>query len=431
MALAARCRGEFLLWAVFLICVIPIFACNPGIVVGETVNSRLATVYALVHNGGWYIDSKEGEAVNPFESRTVDKVQTDNGRLISSKPPVLPLMMAGEYVCMKRWAGWDLEDPQALKSILRVMILSLIKVPYVLGIFFFALLLRLFMEDRFRAALLLLCFAFASPVLGYAFQINNHTPSAAALCAVLYFGLGLYTEKLTPAPWRFAAYGFCSAFVFVTDIPITIFPAFLGLLLLLKFRSSCLVWVMTGAAPLLLLHFFLMVIITGNPLPVQTREAMYNFRNSYWRNPIGVDGLNENRLLYLFHMNFGRFGTFLLFPVLVLAFPGMVRMLWNENKETKIAAIAMGLSFVALTAYYVFKTNNYGGAAYGFRWHIGTVPVLLFLAFTQVAAVRKPYQWIIFVLLFMVSAYSCWECVQAPWGASHEWTCRLLWGPVF
>ncbi|NLV44196.1 MAG: hypothetical protein GXY07_06830 [Candidatus Hydrogenedentes bacterium] len=424
-------RGNLILWAIFLISIVPVFAYNPGIVVGETVNSRLATVYALVHDGTWYIDRPVTDAGNPFEVRTVDKVQTDNGRLISSKPPVLPLMMAAEYAVMKHWAGWDLQNTAELKSILRVMILSLIKLPYVLGMFFLLLLLRLFTGDGVKAGIVLLCAAFASPVLGYAFQINNHTPSAAALCGALYFGFGLYTEKLKPAAWRFVAFGFCSAFVFVTDIPITIFPAFLGMLLLYKFPRKCLTWGTIGAAPLLLLHFALMTAITGSPLPVQTRESMYNFRNSYWRNPIGVDGLNESRLVYLFHMNFGRFGTFLLFPVLVLAFPGAIRMVRDNSRGLRPFSLAMGVAIFILTAYYVFKTNNYGGAAYGFRWHIGMVPILLFLALPQVVAMRKAYHWTLFGILFLVSAWSCYECVQAPWGASHEWTCRIFWGPVF
>lgn len=423
--------GDLWLWTAFLVVSVPIFALNPGIFVGETVNSRLASVYALVHDGSWHIDTPAGEPRNPFEAMTVDKVQTPNGRMISSKPPVLPLMMTAEYAVLHGALGWQLTDPRDLKATLRVMIATLIKVPYVLGMLFFALLLRFFVPDRRKAALLLLAMAFASPILGYAFQINNHTPSAAALCGALYFGLGIYAEKLKPTPWRFAAFGFCSAFVFVTDIPITIFPAMLGLLLFSKYPKACAVWGTVGAAPLLLLHFSLMTVITGSPLPVQTRESMFNFRNSYWRNPIGVDGLNESWYVYLFHMMFGRFGTFMLFPILLLAFPGMVRMLAGRVRDMRVAAMAFVAAFALLTAYYVLKTNNYGGAAYGFRWHIGAVPVLLFLAIPQANAMKRWYHWFLAGMLAVISVYSAWECMVAPWGASHEWTCRWIWGPVF
>jgi hypothetical protein len=425
-----RLRDRFFLCLAFLISIIPIFLYDPGIVVGETVTSRLASVYALIHDGTWYVDRPLTEAPNPYEVRTVDKVQLPNGHMISSKPPVLPFLMAVEYVAMKRGWGLNLDDDAALKPLLTVMILTLIKLPYVVGMLFLALLLKLYTKDGFRAGIALLCAAFAAPILGYAFQINNHTPAAAALCGALYFGFGLYTEKLKASAWRFIAFGFCSAFVFVTDIPTTIFPFLIGLGLLLKFPRKCIVWASVGAAPLLLLHVALMIMITGSPLPVQVRMDVFNFRNSYWRNPIGVDGLDESRLTYLFHMNFGRFGSFVLFPVLLLAFPGAVRMFRNNTAGLRSFVLAMVAAIAALTVYYVLKTDNYGGAAYGFRWHIGMVPVLIFFSLPQILAFRKPIHWFLFLLLVAVSLYSCWECVQAPWGDSHEWTCRLFWGPV-
>lgn len=431
VAPAGRSGNSMWLWGALFIASLPVFLLNPGIFVGETVNSRLATVYALVHQGTWYIDTPLSEPPNPFEVMTVDKVQATNGRMLSSKPPVLPLMMAAEYAVLNKALGWTLNDQDDLRTILRVMIATLIKLPYLVGLVFFALLLRMFVPDDRKATLLLLFLAFASPVLGYSFQINNHTPSAAALCGVLYFGLGIYLEKQPPAAWRFAAFGFCSAFVFVTDIPITVFPATIGFLLLLKFRMPFLFWAAAGAAPLLALHFFLMTIITGSPMPVQTRESMFNFRNSYWRNPIGVDGLNEAWYVYLFHMTFGRFGTFVLFPVLIFALPGTVKAFKEGNSALRMAALSLVAAFALLTTYYILKTNNYGGAAYGFRWHIGAVPVLLFLASFEVNSFKTRGQWIIVALLTLVSLYSAWECLQAPWGASHEWTCRWIWGPVF
>lgn len=419
------------LWGALCVAALPVFMLNPGIFVGETVNSRLATVYALIHEGTWYIDTPLAQPPNPFEVLTVDKVQASNGRMLSSKPPVLPLMMAGEYAFLHRVFGWVLTDQQDLKAVLRVMIASLIKVPHLIGLLFFALLLRMFVPDGRMAAVVLLFFALATPILGYSFQINNHTPSAAALCGALYFGLGVYLDKLRPSGWRFAAFGFCSAFVFVTDIPVTVFPATIGFLLLLKFRLPFFGWAVLGAAPLLVLHFALMTIITGSPLPVQTRESMFNFRNSYWRNPIGVDGLNEAWYLYLFHMTFGRFGTFVLFPILLFAVPGTVLGFKNHGPSLRTAVLSLLAAFILLSTYYILKTNNYGGAAYGFRWHIGAVPVLLFLASFYLGTLRSRWQWILVGVFALISLYSAWECLQAPWGASHEWTCRWIWGPVF
>ncbi len=289
----------------------------------------------------------------------------------------------------------------------------------------------MFMADARRAAALLLITAYATPLLGYSLQINNHTPAVAALIVALYFGLGLYTGRLNPAGWRFALFGLASAFVFAMDMPVTIFPACMGGMLFLRYPRQSLLWGALGAAPLLLLHFGVMAYITGNPMPVQTRESMYNFRNSYWRNPIGVDGLNESSLVYLFHLSFGRFGTFTLFPVLLLGVVGGFKGLRDACCPARGPVLAGAAAFTVMTAYYVVATNNYGGAAYGFRWHIGAVPILALLAAPCFARIRKPWHWGVVCLLTAVSLFSAWECLQAPWGASHEWTCRWLFGPVY
>ncbi len=419
------------LWGALIIAVIPVLIGGRSIVVGETVTSRLATVYALVHHGSWRIDRPAEEPPNPFEVLTVDKVETPDGRLLSSKPPVLPLLMTAEYVVMRRLFGWDLDNEDDLRPIMRVINVTLIKIPHVIGLFFFAMLLRMFMSNHRDGALLLLFLAFATPLAGYACQFNNHTPAAAALMVALYFGLGMYADKLAPKPWRFMVFGLCSAVVFTMDMPVTIFPAFMGMLLMLRFPKQSVLWGGIGAAPLLALHFGLMAAITGNPLPVQTQEAMYNFRNSYWRNPIGVDGLNEPRALYFFHSHFGRFGTFLLFPVLLLGVVGWFKGLTDRTCPARLAVLAAGGAFAIMSGYYVLATNNYGGAGYGFRWHIGAVPVLVLLAMPMMPVMTKSWRWALLALLVAVSVFSAWECMQAPWGASHEWTCRWIFGPVY
>ncbi len=409
----------------------PVLFRGGGIFAGDTVTSRLATVYALAHDGTWYIDRPLDLPENPFIAHTVDKVVTREGRLMSSKPPVLPLLMTGEYMVMRALFDWNLDNKEQLRPILKVMIFTLVKIPYITGLVFFAMLLRMFLADCRSAALLLAMLAFASPLPGYACQLNNHTPAAAAMIVALFFGLGIYTDKLKCAPVNFLAFGFFSALVFVLDMPATIFPAFMAILIFIRFPKQSVVWGTLGGLPILLLHFGIMTAITGSPLPVQTQEQMYNFRNSYWRNPMGVDGLNENRGVYLFHMTFGRFGTFLLFPVLILALPGFFLGLRDAKCPARLTVFAAGVAFSLMTAYYVMKTNNYGGAAYGFRWHIGAVPILILLAIPAAGIMTKRWHWAIVVLLLAISVYSAWECWLAPWGASHEWTCRWIFGPVY
>ena len=80
-------RGLLWLGAAFCLAMAPVLVVSPGIVVGETANSRLATVYALVHDGTWYIDRPTEASPNPFEVLTVDKVQAANGRILPASLP--------------------------------------------------------------------------------------------------------------------------------------------------------------------------------------------------------------------------------------------------------------------------------------------------------------------------------------------------------
>ena len=82
---------------------------------GDTLFSRLATVYSLTEYGRWAIADPAIARPNPFESRTVDKVEVD-GRIYSSKPPLLPILMMSELLALRPITGWLLDDPANLPT---------------------------------------------------------------------------------------------------------------------------------------------------------------------------------------------------------------------------------------------------------------------------------------------------------------------------
>lgn len=396
---------------------------------GDTANSRLATVYSLVHNGTWYIDRPADEPRNIFEAGTIDKVQL-NGRLLSSKPPVMPLVMTAEYVLLKSFVGWNLDQQENRQRILWLMTFTLIGLSYVVGLVFFARTLALFLEPPVQRILPLFCLAFATQFPGLATDINNHVPGAAALIIALYFALGMLTGKLTPLPHRFFSFGLFAALVFTVDMPLTVFPAFAGIALLVRFPKQAFLWGGAGAFLPLAVHFGVMLAVTGSPLPVQSRKELYLYESSPWRNPGGVDGLFEPKSTYLFHMTFGRHGSFILYPVLVLALIGTAFALVRHIPYR--AYILSGFAaFGLLTYYYVANTNNYGGAAYGFRWYVGAMPVLLLMGLPLFQRVRGALSWCGMLVLLAISLYSAYESYRSPWGSDLEWTSRYLYGPTF
>ncbi len=421
-------RWAFLVERVIILMALAVSLGGMGtVILGDSANSRLATVYSLVHDGTWYIDRPAAESPNPFEVNTIDKCSL-NGRLLSTKPPLLPLAMTAEYVVLRGYFGWSLEPGKDLKILFQIMIVSLIILPYFVGLVFFAFLLDLLIANPWQRLLPLASLAFATQLPGFSTQLNNHTPAIALLIVVLYLTLGLCTGKLAPTWWRFFGFGLSGALVFTLDMPLTIFVAVSGIALAIKFPKSAVLWGGLGMAAPLALHFGTMLYVTGSPLPVQMRRELYLFESSAWRNPGGIDALNEPKGTYFFHMTFGRFGIFLLYPILLFGPAGLLWTLFRGEKRWRnyyaAAVFCMGLLF----AYYVFRTNNYGGGAYGFRWGMGLMPILILMGVPLFERIRTPKAWVLVALLLAVSCYSAWECYMAPWGSCHEWTCRWIFG---
>ncbi len=396
---------------------------------GDPAYSRLATVYSLTEDGTWYIDRPLDQEANRFEQGTIDKVQV-NGRILSSKPPVLPLLMTGEYVVLRALFGLDLNDPEDTNEIIRLLTMTLVGVPYILTLVFFLKTLYMVVEDPLARLVLFFCAAFCTQLWGYSININNHVPGACLTVIAVYIALGIVLGGQAPTAWRFFAFGFCGGLVPTIDTPATIFVFLAGVALLVKHPGKTLLWTGLGAVVPLGVHAGIMYATTGSPLPVQTREELYLYRGSYWRHPIQIDALNEPKSTYLFHMTVGRNGLFALFPILLVGPAALVRALLRRDMPYRGPILVGGLGFLILTLYYLFRTNNYGGEAYGFRWYIVAMPMLLLMGAPLLATVRRRWEWIFVGLLIGVSFYSAWECTQSPWAANGEWTDRFF-GPSY
>ncbi len=399
---------------------------TPAPPLGDTLNSRLATAYSLVHHGTFTLNLPAPTAPNPFAGATVDLVEID-GRRLSTKPPLLPLVLTGEYAVLHHLAGWDLRDAEQRPGIMRALAQSIALPTFALALLAFVLLLRALAVPLHARLAALVALGFGTQVAGFGPHFNNHVPATAFMLLGLVLALAAWRTGGRGALFGF---GLCAALVFAIDLPLTIYPALVGLVLLVRWPAPALVWAGLGAAGPVLLQSGVLWWVTGSPLPVQLRPELYTFEASYWRNPLGLDALNEPPGLYFFHMTFGRFGMFMLYPVLLLALPGLWAVVRSGRRPWQAGTALIGVASAVLFAYYVLRTNNYGGDAFGFRWGIGTMPMLLAVAAAGFARWRRPGWWLVAAALFAVSAYSTWTCLQAPWGANHEWT-AVLFGPAY
>ncbi len=402
---------------------------------GDLASSRFATVYGLTHYGTWYIDQPD----NPFTPDTIDKVVvrgdaangiTRGGRMISSKPPVMPIVMAAVYLAAHAIAGWDLTSPADVDALLVLTTILLVSGSFLVALVFFMKTLAVLDVPNAPKLFLTFALAFGTQLAGFSITINNHVPAAAALMAALYLALGLITGKHAPAAWRFAAFGFAGALVPTLDMPAGIYIAAAGCALLVRFPKQTAIWCAIGGVAPLAVHFLATYYATGGLVPVQMRNETYLYETSYWRHPLGIDALSEPKLTYLFHATFGRCGVFLLFPVLLFGPIGALIAIRSENALLKRSAIAGLVCFLVLVAYYVKSTNNYGGESYGFRWYIASMPVLLLMAVPLAIRINRSWKWALLTVMLLVSCYSTFESARVGWQSGQEWTSRIF-GPAY
>ena len=396
---------------------------------GETANSRLATVYALVHHGTWYIERPIDEPPIVFEQHTVDKVRAGE-HLVSSKPPILTLLMAAEYFILYHGFGMTLDDANDLPNIVYAMTVLWVVLPYGAMLVCFSALLRLLAirpTDRFAY---LTALAFCTPIAGYAAVFNNHVLAASFITVSIY--LLIRAIYGTTGDKRFLLFmtGLFAGLVPTLDMPAGIFVVSAVAYLMWARPVQGLRWALAGLAFPILIHIAIMIQVTGSPVPVQLRNALWLHEASYWRNPGGMDALNEPKAQYLLHLTLGRKGLFSLYPVTLFGIVGAFQMLRSNLVRIRVAA-GLGLAaFLTLLTFYVLRTNNYGGDSYGCRWLIAAVPTPMAAGAVGAPLTGRSGRLVLFTLLAGVSLFSVMEGSLDPWRANREWIHHLL-GPSF
>ncbi|MCA1902091.1 MAG: hypothetical protein LDL53_07710 [Candidatus Hydrogenedens sp.] len=396
---------------------------------GDSLTSRLATVYALTYHHTWYLNRPPALPPNPFENKTVDKVQGKLG-IISSKPPILSLLMTLEYQIIKR-AGYSLDNQQHLKPIAQILIFINVIIPFFLASVCFWKFLYEIKTGTLIRMCSLLSLLFGTQWSALSSHFTNHVPATAFLIMGIYFVWKVYNYSNVPKYYLLLV-GFFASLVYTIDLPLTIYIASGILFLLYKKPPRLLIPITIGAMPILLVHFIIMYSITGNILPVQISHEPFLFESSYWRHPAGPDALHHPKWLYAFNILIGAKGIFLLYPVLIFGLCTCYPSIWKHiSNDIKVAWLFFIFSFIIINLYYILSTNNYGGVSYGFRWHVGSMPILIGASLPFLEGKKKnAVFWCIYLVFLVVSFYSMYECRCCPWSIDKEWTVRWIFGPL-
>ena len=216
---------------------------------GANDRSRWCTIRALGDEGTYEIDEVTSRD-QPIAWYTIDQVQhigkDGNLHFYSSKPTLLPTMMAGVYKLVKLTTGKNLADDTTF--VVRLMLLLVSVLPWAVYLFFMAKMINSIPVRDWSRYYVLACAGFGTFLSTFTNTLNNHLPAATSVIISLYFLSEIWRletsngnqEDVKPdqpsqVHWvRYFVCGLFAAFAAANELPALAFFAFAGLLCLIK-----------------------------------------------------------------------------------------------------------------------------------------------------------------------------------------------------
>jgi hypothetical protein len=413
--------------------------------------SRWLTIRALVEDGTYAIDQIVTDPEQHRRWNTIDMVKHDQWgepHLYSSKPTLLPTLLAGEYWLVRQLTGWTLAEQPF--EVVRLMLITINVLPMiVLFVCIAALAERLATSDWARMFVVAVA-TFGTFLSTFAIVLNNHLIAAVCAGIALYAAVRIWYDERRSG-WLFAVAGFFAALTAAIELPALAFLGLLGLSLLWKDPRQTLVWGLPAA---------LIVVVAA----VGTNYAAHKtVRPPYWYRAVGKDYRDGNWYNYEYrvgdravesywkrdqksierrsiidrgeaspawyavHCLVGHHGIFSLTPVWLFSLIGVFMMSGDRSPTAKrwLATLIAAVTVICLLFYLMqgVENRNYGGMTSGLRWMFWFVPlwlVAMMPAADWIAASRS--RRIVALLLLAISAlsasYPTWNPWVQPWIAN-------------
>ncbi len=377
------------------------------------------------------IRAKQGWDTIDMVCHTLKGDPTETQYLYSSKPPLLPTVMAIPYWCIYHATGITFDTHPYLVT--RVMLILCHLIPLVIGWFLMALMIERFGKSDWGRIFAVAFACLATFLSTFVVTLNNHLPAVFCIIVALYAAVRIWFDGDTRFRW-FAVAAFFSALAFTFDLPSGLFFGLLGLTLLIRYPKQTLIAGVPAAVVVLIAFFVTNAIAHETLMPAYSQPDWYKFEyvkkdypkiTSYWFDPQGPDEGEENRLVYAFHCTFGHHGFFSLTPVWLLGFLGMIAMFFQRNdaRFRHFALLAIVMSLICFVFYVVLLTppnRNYGGMTCGPRWTFWLIPfwTLCLLPALDGMSKFRFLRWVgLFLLLVsaMSAAYPLWNPWSPPW----------------
>ena len=404
--------------------------------------SRWATVRALVEEGSFVIGKRVVDPASPTGYRdegigftdgykSVDFVKNPDTELFySSKPPLLTCLVAGEYWLLNKSLGWTLQEPRYRWPVVCTILLTFNLLPLIIFLRLLSNLLEEYGTTDWGRLFVYTAACFGTFLTTFAVTLNNHTPAACCVLFAVYPLLrGRSTESSPFTPLQLLISGFFAGLAFALDLPAASFTAALGLFVMFNRSKGLIFYVPAALVPIAALIFTNYLAI-GDVTPAYDKFGgpWYEYEGSHWMkaklnpNQPGIDFAREPKHIYAFHMLLGHHGLFSLTPIWLLAIVGLF---WKRTSlQLRHLNGLTALLTAVVIAFYIYKTNNYGGWTAGPRWQFWLTPLYL-LAMLPVADAlsRLKFGRLLAYACLGVAVFSAVYPVWNPW--RHPWAYQL------
>ena len=369
----------------------------------------MATIQALVEQNTFIIDHTEF-------NRTGDKVFI-NGHYYSDKPPLLSVAAAGAYAILHNVFQLTLDPkicvPDEDRGACRVFNGKLFRFTafYWLTLIFIggssALLITLFWKallDAGASGLLATSFAvvlgLASPIAPYSIVFAGHVLAAMCLFAGFYLlcqpsrSNGPLPQAAENSPFaqndkrRLFFAGLLISFSVNIDLTLAVFIITFGLWVLITKRTGIIPFIIGALVPFAIsaaINYW----AAGTIVPLYFDPKAYDFFGTVLNTTVG--GTNgfysiDFGVQYTYNLLVGSRGLFAFTPVLLFGLIGWWLAIRDRALRLRGLTFAVIAGCFAFTLYLIFRTDNFGGEAWGTRWFVPLVPLLMnyvFVAFNR------------------------------------------------
>ncbi len=401
--------------------------------------SRWCTVRALVEEDMRVPDAPYAidRVIQEPNWDTIDMVKHD-GHLYSSKPPLLPTLMAAVYWPIHRLTGASLGDNPY--EIDRFMLIVFNLIPLAIYFVLLAALVERFGTTDWGRIFVMAACCFGTFLSTFVVVINNHLPAAVCAAAAVYAAVRIWFDDRRLGYYIVA--GLFAALAASNELPAASLLAALGAALLLKSPRLTFAGFVPAAVLVAAAFFGTNYIAHGTLAPAyahrggEGQENWYNYtyqRNgktiesywmSNWKNTRGLDKGEKSPYVYALNVLVGHHGIFSLTPVWLLSLAGVCVWIFRRG-DPRLRWAAAGAAAISLAclAFYLGQpliNRNYGGMTSGLRWMFWLAPLWL-LAMLPAADFLASRRWtrglalVLLALSVLSVSYPTWNPWTNPW----------------